>query len=107
MSTSTNTPRTAGKDNEIQISDWQTFEKKTLRGFFTVYLPSGLVLRRCMLHEKGSSRWISFSSREWVDAHGVKQFAPIVEFRDRQTATRFTDSVLQVLDQHLAGGTRE
>jgi hypothetical protein len=98
-------PQSAGRAaGAIQITRWQPHEKGSLKGFFSVTLPSGLVLRRCMLHQKGDARWIGFASREWTDGHGIRQFDPIVEFRDRGTADRFKNSILTELDEHLRRG---
>jgi hypothetical protein len=38
-------------------------------------------------------------------AAGVKQYDPIVEFVDRETAGRFRDLVLAAIDKHLEGDT--
>ena len=37
----------------IVAADWRSVERNTLKGFFTLLLPSGLVLRDCSLHELG------------------------------------------------------
>ena len=34
------------------ISDWKPYTKNTLRGFFTVTTPCGIVLHNCLLHDK-------------------------------------------------------
>jgi hypothetical protein len=86
----------------IKITNWKAFEKKTLRGFFTMTLPSGLRINDAMLHEKGDSRWISFPAREYTDSKGERQFSNIIEFVDRTTADRFRDHVLAALDRHFA-----
>jgi hypothetical protein len=55
-----------------------------------------------MLHAKGEARWIGFPAREWTDASGVKQYAKLIEFTDRETANRFRDVMLAALDAHIA-----
>ncbi len=91
-----------GGHRSLQIRDWVPHQKNTLKGFFTASLPSGLVLHSLMLHEKGDARWIGFPSREWTNDEGVKQYAKLIEFRDRRTADRFRDALLDALDKHLA-----
>ena len=90
-----------GGHREITIRDWKPHSKNTLRGFFSAALPSGMVLHALMLHEKGDARWIGFPAREWTNDQGIKQFARIIEFTNRNTANRFRDAVLAALDKHL------
>jgi len=88
-----------GVHRGVAISDWKPFSKNTLKGFFSVTLPSGLVLHGVMLHEKSETRWISFPAREYLDQAGETQYARIVEFVDRGTANKFRDLVLEALDE--------
>jgi hypothetical protein len=97
--------RNGGGHRDIIISDWKPHQKNTLRGFFTATLPSGLVLSSLMLHEKGDSRWIGLPAREWTNDQGTKQYAKLVDFRDRATADLFRDKVLAALDKYLAEAT--
>jgi hypothetical protein len=90
-----------GGQRDILIADWKPLVKNTLRGFFTATLPSGLIIHGLSLHEKGEMRWVGMPAREWVDNSGEKQFAKIIEFRDRATADRFRDEVLEALDCYL------
>jgi hypothetical protein len=90
-----------GGHREITIADRKPHSKNTLRGFFTATLPSGLVLHDLMLHERDDARWIAFPGRERKDAQGQRQFARFVEFRDRETANRFRDQMLEALDRYL------
>ena len=61
-----------------------------------------MILHDLMLHEKGDARWISFPSREYKDSAGNRQFANIIEFVDKDVATRFRENILEALDRHLA-----
>jgi hypothetical protein len=90
-----------GGHREILIGDWKPHSKNTLRGFFTATLPSGMVLHNLMLHEKGEARWIGLPAKEWTDTNGAKQYSRFIEFRDRDTADRFRDQMLDALDKHL------
>ena len=83
---------------EMRVSDWKPMEKGTLRAFFTIEMPSGLILHDCMLHEKGSARWIGLPARQYQKSSGATAWAPVVEFRDRQTADRFRDQCLRALE---------
>ena len=83
---------------DVQISNWRTHESKTLRGFFTVTLPSGMVINDCMLHRKEDRRWIGLPSREY-SVQGERKFAPLVSFVDREAEQRFHYQVLAALDR--------
>jgi hypothetical protein len=92
-----------GGPRTIRICDWTSHFKGTLVGFFTAVLPSGMVVERLMLHDKGGARWVSQPAREWTDQQGVKQYAPLIGFIDRGTRERFQEVVLAALDRHLEG----
>jgi hypothetical protein len=90
-------------NREIIISDWKPLTKNTLRGFFSASLPSGMILRSVMLHEKGEARWIGLPAREWTNDRGEKQFSKLIEFSNREVADKFRDTMLEALDRYLAG----
>ena len=91
------TTTSAPSRRDVRISEWRTHENKTLRGFFTITLPSGMVLHDCMLHIKDDERWIGFPRREYK-LQGERKFAPIISFTDHETEHRFRDAVLEALD---------
>jgi hypothetical protein len=86
---------------DVVIAGWKRLQKGTLVGFFSATLPSGMVLHNLMLHERNGARWIGFPGREWTNQAGQQQFAKLIEFRDRATADKFRDAVLDALDKHL------
>ena len=97
-------PKTAGstsKPSEIEVSNWRPLNKNTLCGVFDATLPSGLVFRGVMLHQREESRWINFPSREWTNNQGERQFVRIIEFADRAASDKFRDQVLLALDRYL------
>ena len=92
------TTTSASSRRDIQISNWKTRENNTLRGFFTITLPSGMILHDCMLHQQEDRRWIGLPSREY-EVQGDRKFAPIVTFVDKPAEQRFRDQVLAALDR--------
>jgi hypothetical protein len=92
---------TATPTKTLIISAWRQYERNSLKGFFSLVLPSGLVFHDLMLHERNGARWIAFPAREWVDAAGKKQYARFVEFSSREAADKFRDQVLVELDRFL------
>jgi hypothetical protein len=85
----------------VQISNWTDFEKNTLRGFFDLTLPSGMIIRGCTLHSKGAERWIGLPAEKFTDEEGRVGWKAIIRFVDRTIADEFRDRVLQALDLHL------
>jgi len=83
----------------FSISDWAAYEKNTLRGFFTVETPSGLVIHGMTLHVKAGARWVSMPAREYAKADGTKSWSPVLEFANRAAADRFRDECLAALAQ--------
>jgi hypothetical protein len=57
-----------------------------------------LTIRGAMRHEKNGKCWVQLPSREWIDAKGQRQFAPLVEFTDRATSDRFQAAALAAFD---------
>jgi DNA-binding cell septation regulator SpoVG len=90
-----------GGHREITIAGWKPLTKNTLRGFLSVNLPSGMVIHNVTVHEKDKARWVGLPAREWTNDQGEKQYTRLVEFRDRATANRFRDAVLDALDKYL------
>jgi hypothetical protein len=94
----------------IVATDWRSVERNTLKGFFTLLLPSGLVLRDCSLHESGVKRWIGLPGRPQIDQHGRHRIDPatgkqlyllIVEIPDRHQRERFQRAALAAVDRLL------
>jgi hypothetical protein len=88
----------------ITVRAFRPHPKNSLVGFFDATLPSGLILRDLMLHERNGARWVSCWAREWTDAAGEKHFAQLIQFRDRRTANKFRRDVLDALDKYLKDG---
>ncbi len=59
----------------FMVSDFKPLEKATLRGVFTLSLPSGIQLREVMLHQRENSRWVALPGGPYVAADGVKKYA--------------------------------
>lgn len=88
------------------ISNWKTLERNTLRGFFTVAMPSGLILHNCSLHIKNTSRWVGLPSQKYTDKNGTIGYTAMVEFTSREAADKFRDLVMEALEEagHLTSG---
>jgi hypothetical protein len=87
-----------------RIFNWKPYQRNTLRGFFSVELPSGLVIHKCTLHVKANSRWIGFPAERYKKSDGEVGYAILLEFRSRDIADRFRDVILAAFDAQV--GTR-
>jgi hypothetical protein len=82
----------------MTISNWKTFTKNTLRGFFTITLPSGMTIHNCSLHEKNGQRWIGLPTEKYTKKDGTIGYVQLVEFTSREIADSFRTQVLRALD---------
>jgi hypothetical protein len=78
----------------LSIRNFKPFEKNTLRGFFDVELPSGIILCGCTLHEREGKRWIGLPAKPYTKDDGSQSWVKIVDFADREKAKQFQESVL-------------
>jgi hypothetical protein len=94
-------------------SDWVPRESNTLRGFCSLRLASGLVLRDVSVHQQGNRRWVGLPGKPQLDTEGrqrvdpstgKKLYAPCVEIPDKPTRDRFQAAALAAVDRLLASG---
>jgi hypothetical protein len=91
---------------EFQITNWRPHEAKSLRGFFSLILPSGMIVNDCQFFQKGDRRWINLPTRPYESRGGERKFAPIVEFENREAEDRFATAVLSALDRLFTEANR-
>jgi hypothetical protein len=82
----------------MTILGWKKVDKNTLRGFFSVALPSGMIIHKCSLHEKKGQRWIGLPAEKYTKQGGTTAYATLVEFTSRQIADNFRKQVLLALE---------
>lgn len=100
------------------ITDWRPLASNTMRGLFSVLLPSGLLLHGCSLHIGDKGPWVSLPSRVRVSHGEVSTYLgkpvydKVVEIPDRERRDAFQAAVLDALAAHpeagqvLSGGGR-
>ena len=87
-----------GGPEQFIISNWKEHNKNTLRGFFTITLPSGIVINNCSLHDKGGSRWIGLPSSQFKKHDGTTVYARLVEFASKEDYAIFQSEALRAVD---------
>jgi hypothetical protein len=96
----------------IVATDWRAPENRgSVRGFVTLWLPSGLVLRDCTFHQQGERRWIGLPGKPQIDAAGrhrvdpttgKRLYLPVVEIPDWRVRARFQEEALLAIARLLA-----
>lgn len=81
----------------MNIVSFRSFEKNTLRGFFTVILSNGLEIRDLCLHSKNGKSWIQMPSKPYEDEHGNKKWSYIVHFPNKDISNIFQKQVIEAL----------
>ena len=89
-----------------EITNWKSYHKNTLRGFFSVTLPNGLIINHLMLHENGDRRWIGFPAKEWNNDKGDTHFSPIINFTSTDIGKKFEKRVIDAIDHHFSEVSR-
>jgi len=75
------------------ILNFKLLEKNTLRGFFDIELPSGLILRGCTLHTKNDRWWIGLPGKPYTKPDGSQSWSKVLDFRDKLTLDRFQRTI--------------
>lgn len=96
----------------MRASDWRPLVRNTLQGFFTLELPSGLILNECTYHKAPSgSEWIGLPGRPQLDRDGMQRkdpatgkalYTPSVEIKGKQQRERFQAAALAAVHELLA-----
>lgn len=83
----------------VKITNFRTFSKNTLLGFFNILLTNvGLEIRDATLHEKNGKRWICLPAKPYQDEAGETKYSYIIKFMDREKSDQFQTAVLKALD---------
>lgn len=83
--------------SKFEAHNFRPYTKNTLRGFFDLQLPSGMILKGCTLHQKSENDrwWTGLPAKEFRKEDGSTGYANIIDFVDKQTAFRFGDAATE------------
>jgi hypothetical protein len=93
----------------LQLVAFRRVVKGALRGFASVAMPSGLEIADCCLLVGKNGPFVTLPSkpvldadgRHMADAAGKKIYAPVLKWRSRELADRFSRALVAlVLEQH-------
>ncbi len=91
----------SGGPRTITLYNWKPLNHRSLRGFLTLTLPSGIVIHNCQLIETGGRRWVGLPSRRFLIADGKVHFEPIIEFATRKARRNFERTALDAVERFL------
>ena len=86
----------------MKVIDFKAYDRKTLNGWVTIELASGLSIRDLAYHSKANARWLSYPSRPYEDKDGNTKYSKILFFEDKDQHFAFQKSALEALDAYLA-----
>ena len=85
----------------LEIVTFKSYQKNTLKGFFTVRLTQiGLELKDSSLHEKNGKRWIALPAKPYKKDDDSQGWSYIVKFYDKARGEQFEKAVLEALDKY-------
>jgi len=85
----------------IEVKDFRKFEKGTLLGFATLFLPgAGIEIKDVSLHQKEGQMWVGMPSQAYDD-NGVKKYSPYVKIPDKARWSKFQAEAVAALEEHL------
>jgi hypothetical protein len=87
------------------LRSFRPLAKGALRGFATVELPIGLVLRYLPIFFTANGPWVGLprkplldtARRQKIDANGQPSFQPVAEWRSRELSDRFSAGVVELV----------
>jgi hypothetical protein len=88
-----------GRRLEFWASDWKPYSKKSLLGFLSLNLPSGLIFFHCRLHQKGGARWIGLPTQQYKKSDGSICYIRLIEFSSEEKARLFQEAALRAVDR--------
>jgi hypothetical protein len=86
----------------LRITEWHPLHKYTVRGFTTVELPNGLIVRNVSVHSKGGSPCASLPARPMLVRNGIAvridvgktKDSAVLQWRGRDITDRFSAAVV-------------
>jgi hypothetical protein len=90
----------------MKLIEWRPMPRNSLRGFATIELPSGLTIGDVAVHVSHGKARMSLPARPQINSDGIARrgdndkiiYGPIVKWRDRDLADRFSAAVVQAVE---------
>jgi hypothetical protein len=92
------------------LREFRPLSKNSLRGFATVELPSGLIVKDISLHTSNGKSWASLPAKPHIAKDGSPvmkdgkaQYLSILQWKDRALADRFSDALVGLVSTEHPG----
>ncbi|SRR6478609_7649382 len=87
----------------IEVQNINAVNKGTLLATCDVHIiPWKMTLHEVKIFEKGTNRWISLPSREFINDLGEKKYTELVTFDNDGVKNRFRGQIMGAIDKYLA-----
>lgn len=86
----------------MRVLDFKTYEKNTLKGFFTLELFPWLHIKDCSVHESHGKRWFGFPGVPY-QKNNETEYKNVIFVPDKAALDKLQAAVCQLLDEHLGG----
>lgn len=78
--------------------NWRAWQRGgKLRGHFDLELPSGMIIKSCALVEGEKGVFVSLPQNAYTLRDGTKKYTPIIVFKDKGLAFRFSAQALEAV----------
>lgn len=86
----------------IEVQNIEKIGKGSLMAKCEVYIkPWDLILKEVKIFQKGTSRWVSMPSRDYIDNEGNTKYMELIDFGSPSTRQRFKDQVEKAIKDYL------
>ena len=108
-------PPATQRPRTIALVGWRPMAKGALRGFATVELPIGLKLIDCPVLVSKGKAWVNVPAKpvldrdgqQKIEANGKPAYVPVLEWRSRDLADRFSAAVVELVQRAHPGSLDE
>ena len=97
----------------VALIEWRSVQKNSLRGFAVIRVGKSLTIKDLTVHRSNGRVWVGMPSKPLLDPSGSAKrddagkikYLPILEWSDRATADRFSESVIAAIEAQHPGAT--
>ena len=86
------------------LREFRALNKNSLRGFATVELSSGLIIKDITLHTSNGKSWAFLPAKPQISKDGTQimkdgkaQYTSILQWKNRELADRFSDALVALV----------
>ena len=91
--------------SEMNVVSWRPLERgKSMKGFLSLELPSGIRLIDCSFHQrKDGAKWVSMPAKSFKKHDGAMAWVSLIDFSSRAVRDAFVKQAVTAIEKYLAG----